>query len=349
MDKQSSLSQKGEVAFRRKLYLQQVEGQSEFSDEYRAGEIEKILKTRMEATLEQIGNLKKQNINISPYLEIGAERGQRSLILENDLDSKGIMADLSFDMLRSADYYAKIFDKKNIPLRVCCDVNNLPFRTGSFPFVFCYDTLHHFPDPTPVTDEVYRTMAPGAAFFFGQEPYKKILHLDLYKTDKAYSEKSLKSSKIKKIINHFLAERIGNENDFNVIENEKITIKKWSKVFKNFIEKDIELVSLGKIKTNLFGRKNYLKYWLNFLLGGNISGLVKKAGQTAKENQNIEDFLICPDCLKNKQEEQLQRQGDNWVCSSCGQKFPIFEGVTFLLEKEKFEELYPEIYQKTKN
>jgi len=347
MDKQSSLSQKGEVTFRRKLYLQQVEGQNEFNDEYNATAIEEILKTRMVATLEQISGLKQRGITISPYLEIGAGRGRRSLILENDLNSKGIIADLSFDMLKSANHYAKVFNKPNIPFRVCCDVNNLPFKTGSIPFVFCYDTLHHFPDPTPIVAEVHRVMTPGAHFFFGQEPFKKILHLDLYKSDKAYSEKYLKSSKLKKIINFFLAERVGNENDFNVIENEKITIKKWKKIFSAFNDQAIKLVSLGKIETKIFGQKNYLKYLLNFLLGGNISGTVKKPGSTDKEIATLDNFLICPDCLKNKQEKQLEKRDNSWVCPHCQQKFPIFEGVTFLLENEKFKELYPEIYQKT--
>jgi len=148
--KQLVSSQKGEIEFRKKLFQQQVEGEKIFSDEFDVDSIQNILTTRMKATKKDIGALEEAGVPISPYLEIGAERGQRALVLENDLGASGIAADLSFDMLKSADYYAQVFNKAKIPLRICCDVNNLPFLTDSIPFIFCYDVLHHFPDPVPI-------------------------------------------------------------------------------------------------------------------------------------------------------------------------------------------------------
>ena len=342
--KQTVGSQKGEVEFRRKLYQQQVDGQEIFSDEFDVEGIKNILTTRMLATREQIGGLRQSGLTISPYLEIGAERGQWSLVMENDLQASGIAADLSFDMLKSADYYSKVFNKSKIPLRVCCDVNNLPFLSNSIPFVFCYDTLHHFPDPTPVIAEIKRVLAPGASFFFGQEPYKKIFHVNLYKGTKVYSRRALNFGKLKKIIDYFLAARIGNELDYGIIENEEIHIGHWKRALNIFPEKNIQLQSLGRITTTLYGQKNYLKYFLNYLLGGNIFGTVRKPGEMVDFGLKREDFFICPNCLKAGQEVKLCQEESSWLCSHCNTVFPVVDSVVFLLADDKLAELYPEIY-----
>ena len=70
----------------------------------------------------------------------------------------------------------KSFQKKNAPERICCDANTLPFAQNSLPFVFCFETLHHFPDPTPVVHEIYRVLCPGGWFYFNEEPFKKVLY-----------------------------------------------------------------------------------------------------------------------------------------------------------------------------
>ncbi len=101
---------------------------------------------------------------MTPYIEIGAERCQRSLVMENDLACTGIALDISFDMLRCCEYYAHRFNKPRLPLRICADAYRLPFASGSVPFMFCYDTLHHFPDPVPVIKELFRVLSPGGPF-----------------------------------------------------------------------------------------------------------------------------------------------------------------------------------------
>ena len=146
MKRQISDNQKGEIEFRKKLYSQQIENTTIFEDEFDAAGIEKILKIRMEKTLDQMTLLQNKNISLSPYIEIGAERCQRSLVMENDLGLNGGAAlDISFYMLKSCDHYQTVFNKPKSPIRICCDANKLPFLTNSIPFVFCYETLHHFP------------------------------------------------------------------------------------------------------------------------------------------------------------------------------------------------------------
>jgi hypothetical protein len=105
MAQQSVKTQKGEIEFRKKLFRQQIDGEHLFDDEYDAKGIEKILAERMKKTYEQMTLLKGRGVALSPYLEIGAERCQRSLVMENDLDASGVAVDISYDMLKSCDYY----------------------------------------------------------------------------------------------------------------------------------------------------------------------------------------------------------------------------------------------------
>jgi SAM-dependent methyltransferase len=120
----------------------------------------------MADTAQAMERLRKRGVALSPYLELGAERGQRALVLENDFGARGAAVDLSLDMLRSTAHYGEVFHKPRMPERICCDAHTLPFRTGSLPFVFCYEFLHHFPTPAPVVKEIHRVLAPGGWFFF---------------------------------------------------------------------------------------------------------------------------------------------------------------------------------------
>jgi hypothetical protein len=81
-------NQKGEIEFRKKLVRQQIEGLHVMEDEFNSQNMKMILNERMQKTLAQIKLLKEKGIITSPFIEIGAERGQRSLILENDLHSE---------------------------------------------------------------------------------------------------------------------------------------------------------------------------------------------------------------------------------------------------------------------
>ncbi len=188
---QTLKNQLGEIEFRRNLARQQTEGREFYSEEFDPKEIETILQDRMAKTKKEIESLKEQ-YNISTYLEIGAERCQRSLVLENDLEMEGIAFDISFDMLKSCDFYANKFNLRKIPARICGDANALPFASNSVPFVFCYETLHHFPNPLPILKEIYRILTPGGIFYFNEEPFRRVAHLNLYKGYKEYSKENLK-------------------------------------------------------------------------------------------------------------------------------------------------------------
>ena len=345
MKQQSVESQKGEIKFRKKLVQQQVEGRCIFNDEFETKGIEKILSDRMKKTFEQMTLLKESGVPLSPYIEIGAERGQRSLVMENDIGATGAGVDISYDMLKSCDYYKGVFNKSKLPIRICCDANSLPFMTDSIPFVFCYETLHHFFSPVPIVKEIHRVLSPGGHFFFEEEPYRKILHFNLYKGKKIYLKESLGSSKIRKIFDYFLSRTSCNEVEHGIIENDEIPIGVWKQALSFFEEKNVKLQSMRCIESELFNPKHYIKFLLAYLFGGIISGTCCKSGVSIKREISVYDLLICPSCIENGRESRLAQKNLSFFCNECGNKFPIIDGVVFLFSDKKFKELYPDIFE----
>ena len=344
MHEQPLSAQIGEIKFRRKLYQQQVEGQAIFDDEFDAEGIEALLIDRMEETFDNMTSLRKNDVVISPYIEIGAERCQRALVMENDLGAVGAAVDISYEMLKSCEYYKKIFNKEKIPLRICCDANNLPFMTGSIPFVFCYATIHHFPDPIPVIRNVHRVLSPGGHFFFSGESYKRILHINLYE-GKSYAE-SRGSSKLRKVIDYFLSDdRQGNEIQHGIIENEEISIGRWKQALCLFEEKQAELRSLKYFKSDLYGPRYRIDFLLTYLLGGLISGICRKSGVSRLDTKPIQDILICPSCFEIECESELAQDKHGFFCVRCGDKYPIINDVVFLISPVKIRKLYPNIIE----
>lgn len=349
MKQQTVESQKGEIEFRKKLVQQQVNGKCIFDDEFDAERIEKILIGRMSKTFEQITSLKERGVVLSPYVEIGAERCQRALVMENDFGATGAAVDISYHMLKSCDYYKDVFNKSKVPLRICCDANSLPFISNSIPFVFCYETLHHFSDPTPIIKEIYRILAFGGRFFFDEEPYKKVLHVNLYKGKKVYSKESLNATKIRKVFDYFFSEGLCNEVECGITENDNISISLWKQALGFFEEKDIKLQSVKFMPSELFNPKSYIKFILAYLLGGNISGICRKSGISIKRDISILDVLICPSCIESGHESKLAQKNSSFFCNACGNKFPIIDGIIFLFSYKRFQELYPEIFDNIQN
>lgn len=326
---------------------QQIEDKHYFDDEFNSEEIEKIINERMDETYKRIKQLTEKNIPVTTYFEIGAERGQRSLVMENDIGATGAAVDLSFDMLKSCSYYSAKFNKLRIPLRICTDAYNLPFKSNSIPFIFCYQTLHHFPDPTPIINEMHRVLSDGGFFLFDDEPYKKVLHLSLYKKrNKVYSKEERGKSYFKKVLDYFFAEESCNEVDYGVIENDKIPLRVWKKGLNIFDKKDIQLKSAKVITSHLFSPHNYFAFILTYLLGGHISGICKKSGTYSGNSTDIYDLIICPSCKENGLEITLNKGNTNYACSNCKRNYPEVEGVLILLNDELFEKLYPDFFGK---
>ncbi len=345
MSTQDIDSQRGEIEFRRGLYRQQVERERIFDDEYDSEGIERILDERMTKTLNRMHELRASGITLSPYLEVGAERCQRSLVMENDLVAEGAAVDISFDMLKSCDYYRGVFKRDRSPLRVCCDANQLPFLSDSVPFVFCYETLHHFPDPAPITKEIHRVMAPGGWFFFDEEPFMRRLRMPLYRRDKSYSRKSLTRGNARRLLDAVFSSVRCNEEDYGIIENDDITLKTWRRALECFDERNVtlEIPRVPSSRVGLYGSRFRVKYAAAYLLGGNISGLCRKSGGDRHANGAIQDALGCPTCREVGKEIRLRDEGAVFVCSSCSRSYPVEGGVLLLFTDAKLQALYPQL------
>jgi SAM-dependent methyltransferase/uncharacterized protein YbaR (Trm112 family) len=339
-------SKRGEIQFRKSLTEQQTEGKRVLEDEFDAAEIQNVLRSRMEKTFDQMSDLKKRGIPISPYLELGAERCQRSLVMENDLGATGAAADISYHSLLSCSHYAQVFNKERSPARICCDAYHMPFLSESVPFVFCYETLHHFPEPTPIINEVFRILSPGGYFFFEEEPYKRVLHIDLYKSKKLYSKEKQNPSRMRQIIDPFFAQLNCNEIEHGIIENFKIPLSVWKNALGRFGEKDVVLRSMRT--TELFEPKNRLNYILAYLFGGVISGTCRKPGHDGLSHSTIFEGLACPSCIEDGRERKITMQNGSFHCSDCQRDFPIVDGIAFLFSDKNFKQLYPEVMERSK-
>ncbi|HZY10210.1 MAG TPA: methyltransferase domain-containing protein [Bacteroidota bacterium] len=349
MKKQTIVSQKGEIEFRKLLYQKQIEGKTVIDDEYDSVEIEKVLHERMQKTFDRLNSLRNNGITISPYVEIGAERCQRSLVMENKLDAAGASVDISYDMLKSCDHYKTVFNFDKTPIRICCDANNLPFKTDSVPFLFCYETLHHFPDPTPIINEIYRVLLPGAYFFFDEEPYKRILRIKLLKSRKVHSNDSQKLSTVNKLFDFFCSEIACNEVEYGIIENLDIPLSLWKKALRPFEIQQMHLESIKGITSELFKPKNPLKLLFTYLFGGTISGLCRKPGVHVQQDVSLYELLICPTCLLEKSERGLSQENQSLLCGKCGRQYSIIDNIIFLFTDAKLKELYPDIFEKYYN
>ena len=337
---------KGEVEFRKKLAQQHVTGEILLPDYYDKAEHDQILLQRVDSTKRKMRELHEHGVALSPFIELGAERCQRSLVLTNDFGASGFAVDISYHQLKTASHFAELFQRPTLPHRVCCDVNNLPFRNGSFPFVFCYEFLHHFPSPQPILREIYRILSDGF-FFFDEEPFRKP-RLVLYKQkDKFYSRANLRKNQVLRHLEQFVSEKNFDEQEHGLVENHDISLRAWLSSLSIFTEKEIHISSFGnRIRTRL-GNRISPKNIPNMLLGGGVTGLCRKKGVDLAIRSELADLLLCPNCMSNSPNQDhdqpaLIREPNAFRCSSCGSTFPIIDGIMFLLPSRLFQALYPE-------
>jgi SAM-dependent methyltransferase/uncharacterized protein YbaR (Trm112 family) len=361
-DTQSIDHLKAEIEFRAKLARQHVTGEVLLPDYYRKSEHDEILRERVEQTRSAMRRLRAGGVTLAPFLELGAERGQRSLVLANDFAADGIAADLSFHQLRTMPHFAELFGLPRLPLRVCCNANHLPFRTGAFPFVFAYQFLHHFPALSPAVREIHRVMAPGR-FYLAEEPYRRVLKVELYEQrSKIYSDRHLRRNPYVRLLESFVSSESSDETEHGVIENDDLDLSEWIEALSIFDRRPARLTSIYDIRSTLrdgMGPRNVL----NWLLGGQIEALCTKAGHTPTEPTEADDraragappsaraltdLLACPSCDVPgphglPDHPPLEAVSDGFQCPVCRFTYPQRDGVIVLLPAPQLQALYPEL------
>ena len=344
MERQTIDSQRGEVEFRKKLSVQHVSGEKLLSEYYGKDDHDQILLERIEKTQKDLKRLQGKE-TLSPFIELGAERCQRSLVLTNDFNATGFAVDISFHQLRTAGHFAQKFKMPKLPFRVCCDINNLPFRSNSFPFAFCYEFLHHFPSPKPIIEQAHRVLSKGV-FVFNEEPFRRPKLVLFRQTDKLYAERNLRKSKTRRFFESFFTEEFCDEREHGIIENDDISLEHWSESLSVFERREVVAYSLGdKLRTRLDHGVS-LKNLPNLLMGGGIRGICRKDQTGAKQVANLQDLLACPDCLAAKgahtDPPPLSSENGKLLCRVCGSKFPVVDDIPILLPTRLRRELYPE-------
>lgn len=338
---QTIKSKLGEVNYRSKLVTQYQNKKILFENEPNQAEIIQALKQRIKSTKLDFAFLKKQKVNFTPYLEVGAEFGHRTAIVEEIYKAKGFALDISLESLRLAPYFIKQLKLKKIPERICADAYNLPFQDNSLNFVFCYQSLHHFPNPKPIIEEIYRVLKPGGYFFVNEEPISQGFNLNLWRrpTKLRLWEKILKYALILPFIS-----RIGKtETDHGILE-ETFDLKTWENSLEIFENATVWL-NAYKYGPETIVTKKSKSGWLKpsistfpfiFTLGGGIKILAKKNNSKQdKKINNFKPFLTCPTCAKTL--------GPNLTCSKCNTRYPLYKKIKLLLDRKLMKKLYPKL------
>jgi SAM-dependent methyltransferase/uncharacterized protein YbaR (Trm112 family) len=343
---QTLQNKKGEVEFRKKLSLQFEGKASPYPGEPSESEYKSIVKDRIKDYTCYFKNLEKQNIPLGPYLELGGGVGQGAMLLENKFKQQGFTCDISYDTLRLANKYKDILRYSKMPVRICADIYNLPFLSGSMPFIFTFQTLHHLPDPKPMLEEVKRVLAPGGYFYFNEEPIAQAFNLNLWRRDRnlKWFEKLLKAT----IILHFIS-RIGKAETDNDILEETFPLSTWEKALNIFSHVDTSLsifpfkFIIHRKKTNRAGWiKPFLpKRLLLAMLGGGIEALCQTAGNRKQiKPKSILEFLACPGC-EHKPRLNFNSTKDSLYCPTCKTTYRKKQRIYMLFSKFQKKSLYP--------
>jgi SAM-dependent methyltransferase len=290
-------------------------------------------KERAETTLRQLTELAERGVQFTPFLEIGAGAGMRSVALANHFGADGVATEISQNSLANAPFTLSLLGYKDMPLLIACDAQHLPFLSHTFRFVFCFQTLHHFDDPDRAVAECYRVLGRGGHFYFAEEPIGGPMRR-LLRGNRVRSEPLTPIQR--------LGARLGVEEIFwrggALEESLGITesyfdIGVWRHALRRFSKVSAVANRRLRIKTDL--RRRTPGYLLASLTGGQVKGLcVKSEGQEASGSPR--DRLVCLDCGTagpSVRETEV-------LCAACGRSYPIESGILRMFPRELETKLY---------
>ena len=341
MKKQFIANKRAEVEFRTRLQEGAYVSREPSGNELLSELTKRVEKARI------IFRAHEQETSFSPFLEIGAERGQRSMLLASEFRAQGFMLDLSLDSLREAEALRRPLKLNKIPQSVVADAYNLPFPNNSFAFIIAFQTIHHFPDPEPILREVNRVLAPGGVFILDEEPIRQIFNVRLWRrpTILRWWEKILKAT----ILLHFLSEIGKSETDAGIIET-SFSLPTWEKALNVFETAKAALTVFPFGPTETISKTGQEK-WLNpslptrillKLLGGNIQAICTKSPNKRRsyklQAKHLLPPFVCPSCPPHP---LLEQRLGSWYCLTCKNTYPVKDGIPILIERTLRQTLYP--------
>lgn len=278
----------------------------------------------------------QEKATFSPFLEIGAGSGVRSLQLCQDYRAQGIVTDISPNSLRAMPAAAQVLGAVDLPERICCDSHYLPFMDNTFAFVFAYRTLHHCANPVPVVRECQRVLGRGGHFFFNEEPLTSPLRRLLRGKRELCSPSTPAQSFARKLGLEKVFWDDGKLERSLGIQEERFERRLWLKALEPFEKADLTVNSKLRLQTDL--RRPWLRAFLAGWVGGNVRGLCEKQSGEAPAAQWI-DRMICLDC---RNPGLITEIGEGLQCAHCGRRYPLVDGIIRMLPREIEASLYGE-------
>lgn len=324
-----------EVRMRRDTAAEQLADAPSAPDEFGYEDLLANLRASLSRTVRDIENLGLPAESLEPFLEVGAQRSQRAGALVNHLGLRGVAIDISPHSLLAAEQLAEPLGYATPAERLCCDAYTLPFASETFSLVFTYETLHHFPDPTPILAEMYRVLRPGGVLWFGEEPLQRP-RLVLFR----HGHKLTPTQKLlrKAGLLHLLAAGGKREAEYGVNEGE-FSIQQWlGAVAASFDDFTLwarsPLVGRRRYSAEDIGRDSPAQVFSR-LVGGRVEVRAAKAG-TLPPGPAPDPWqrLICPDCRGQDGAEVLLESEEMHRCPRCGRTLSRFEGLLLALPRE---------------
>ncbi len=234
----------------------------------------------MQNTVEIFHELnKKYSIGIHNGMvfgEFGAERAQRVLALIDEYGlEKAYAFDISPDMLEisriiSEARYKAEYQGRQLPHE------KLVLVAGDFmkakenidpqqlDFVFCFATIHHFPDPRPVFQVAHSLLKDGGYFYFDREALRSWLGLH----EVARLGMYLRHGKVV-------------ERDYGILETQ-FSLEIWREAFDTFQDWDIHLKYPMPVLENIYNfsvekvARSALLRFTSQTFGGRLYGILRK-------------------------------------------------------------------------
>jgi len=286
-----------------------------------------MFRERADTAIRDLEVLANRGVRFTPFLEIGAGSVQRSAALIHRWHAQGAATDISMHSLRDMPEMLMLLGYQHGPMRICCDAHSIPFEDNTFQFVFCYQTLHHFPNPVPVVAECHRVLGSGGWFFFNEEPMDSPLKRFL----RGGRHLSHPMTPPQKIAHGLHVDRLfwddsALELSLGMVEA-RFDIGLWRQTLRVFDKVEVETSKKFRLRSDLY--RPYIAATLSGIWGGNVMGLCHKS-TGIPTSEDFSRRLRCVDCYSSS----LSREEGIVRCVHCGRRYPLEDGILRMLPKD---------------